>query len=71
MSAVHRLLAALLASIALAGCGGDSEPPAPPQEAKETVFDDMLDAKEKARAVEDTTLQHKEDIDRALEESSR
>ena len=69
MSAAHRLLAALLVSAALTACGGESEP----KEAKGTVFDDMVEAKDKARAVEDTTMQHKQNMDRALDdaESSR
>jgi hypothetical protein len=63
----------LLAS--LAACGA----PAPPQdeaEAREkgrdtdqTVFDDMIETQEKARAVEGVTLGHKADLDAALEQA--
>jgi hypothetical protein len=72
MSAAHRLLAALLVSGALAACGGEGEPKEPP-DVNDTAFGDMVEAKERAQAVEDTTMQHKQDLDRALDdaESSR
>jgi hypothetical protein len=60
---------------ALAACGS----PAPPQdeaEAREkgrdtdqTVFDDMLETQDEARAVEEVTLGHKADLDAALEQA--
>lgn len=68
MSAADRLFAALLVSVALAGCGGESEPKAP-MDVKDTAFGDMAEAQERARAVEDTTLQHKQDMDRALDDA--
>jgi hypothetical protein len=72
MSAAHRLLAALLLCAALTACGGESEPKEP-MEVKDTAFGDMTGTMDRARAVEDTTMQHKQDMDRALEdaESSR
>jgi hypothetical protein len=72
MFAAHRLLAALLVAAALTACGGEREPKEP-MEVKDTVFGDMTGTMDKARAVEDTTMQHKQDVDRALEdaESSR
>ena len=36
---------------------------------EETVFDDMLQTQDRARAVEGVTLGHKQDLDRALEAS--
>lgn len=35
----------------------------------ETVFDDMIETQDKARAVEDVTLGHKKDLDAAIEQS--
>ena len=35
----------------------------------ETVFDDMIQTQDKARAVEDLTLGHKADMDAAIEKS--
>jgi hypothetical protein len=59
----------------LAACGE----PAPPQDKEEarergrdtdeTVFDDMLQTQDKARAVEDVTLGRKDDLDAALEQA--
>ena len=68
MSAAHRLLAALLVAAALTACGGKSEPKAP-MEVEDTAFGDLAKAQEKARTVEDTTMQHKQDLDRALEDA--
>lgn len=56
----------------LAACGS----PVPQDEAEarekgrdtdETVFDDMIETQDRARAVEDVTLGHKKDLDAALE----
>ena len=68
MSAARRFLVALLVSVALAACGGEREPKEP-LAAKDTAFGDMVEAQERARAVEDTTMQHKQDLDRALEDA--
>jgi hypothetical protein len=69
MTTVHRLGFALLAVMLLGGCGSSEESPssaAAPVE--ERPLDEMTRAMDKARAVEDTTLQHKQDMDRALQE---
>jgi len=60
------LVAALLL---LTACGAQDEPRPEPPPVEDTAFGDMVGTMDKARAVEDTTLQHKEDIDRALQES--
>ena len=36
----------------------------------ETVFDDMIQTQDKARAVEDVTLQHKSDMDAAIDRAA-
>jgi hypothetical protein len=66
MSAAHRLLAALLVVLGLVACGSSSDSPKEPPPVKDTAFGDMVGTMDKARAVEDTTMQHKEELDRAL-----
>jgi hypothetical protein len=73
----HRVHITLLGlSIVLLGaCSG----PAPPQDKEEarakgrdtdvTVFDDMIQTQDRARAVEDITLGRKNDLDDALEQA--
>ena len=62
-----------LAVLALAGCVlsacGSSEPPEPPP-VKDTVFGDMEATKDRARAVEDITLQQKKSLDEAIDAQS-
>jgi len=60
----------LAAMLALAACNGEIEPQATAEpEDEESVFDPMTDQIEKAKQVEDTAMQHKADIDAAIEES--
>ena len=77
MNGIARLSLTGLLMVALAGCGA---PPADEQEAEvapdpdsqraeETVFDDMIQTQDKARAVEDLTLGRKDELDRALDAS--
>ncbi len=63
-----------LVSLALAGCVGlsacgSSEPPEPPP-VKDTVFGDMEATKDRARAVEDITMQQKKSLDEAIDAQS-
>lgn len=51
----------------LVACG--SEPNPTPPAVEETVFRDMAGAVDKARAVEGTIQQHKEGLERALEQN--
>jgi hypothetical protein len=67
---------ALVAIIALAGCSSPSTEQPDEEEARalgrdtdETVFDDMVQTQDKARAVEDLTLGRKDELDLALEAS--
>lgn len=72
-----RLSLAALALITVVGCSGPA-----PQSAKDeeearalgrdtdkTVFDDMIQTEDKARAVEGVTLGHKQKLDEALDAS--
>lgn len=67
MNATERSLAALLVAIAVSACGGGQEKSEAPLPVEETVFGDAAGTMEKARAVEDTTLRHKDDLDKALD----
>ena len=67
MPAARRSFVALLVSLGLAACSGESEQSQEPPPVKEKAFGDMVRTMDKARAVEDTTMQHKEDLDRALD----
>ena len=57
-----------LAALLLAACGSEQKPPEPPP-VQDTVFGDAAGAMDKARAVEGTVMQHKEDIDRTLQQN--
>lgn len=52
----------------LAACGSQEQAAAPPP-VEDTAFRDMAGAMEKARAVEGTVQEHKEALDRALQEN--
>jgi hypothetical protein len=67
MNVAERSLAALLVAMALSACSGGQEESREPLPVEETVFGDTVGAMDKARAVEDLTLQHKEDLDKALD----
>jgi hypothetical protein len=59
---------------ALLGCGGpppdaqtEAEPEPGSQEAEETVFDDMIQTQDRARAVEGVVMDRKKDLDTAID----
>lgn len=63
-----------LLALAMAGClglsaCGSSEPPEPPP-VKDTVFGDMEATKDRARAVQDVTMQQKKSLDEAIDSQS-
>ena len=66
-------LTGLVATLLL-GCGAppaDEQAEAAPepgsQEAEETVFDDMIQTEDRARAVEGVVMDHKQDLDTAID----
>jgi hypothetical protein len=61
----HRSLAAPLIVVALTACGaGQREAPAP---AEQAPLGDMVQTMDRAYGVEDTTLEHKQALDRAMD----
>lgn len=70
MTAIRRMLAAFSLVCTLSACSpSPDEQREPPPPVKGTAFGDTVATMDKARAVEDTTMQHKEDVDRALQEA--
>lgn len=74
----ERLGSMALACLLLVACGSPRQEPASFDSAPggspgagETVLDDMVGTMDRARAVEDITLQHKEALDRAMEQAER
>ena len=64
------LLSLALVASSLAACGSEQQPAERPP-VEETVFADMAGAVEKARAVEDQLEDHKQAMDRALEQNEK
>jgi hypothetical protein len=64
---IRRISAGMIAAVALAACGAHEESQQrPPPPVEDTAFGTMAGTMDKARGVEDTTLQHKEDMDQEL-----
>ena len=61
----------LLGTIAACSSKQDEQAEAPPMKVEDTAFGDMTKTMDRARSVEATTMQQKEDMDRALEASER
>ena len=61
-------IAMLLLVGSIAACSGKQEEQAevPPMKVEDTAFGDMTQTLERAKAVEGTTMRHKEDVDKAL-----
>jgi hypothetical protein len=71
--AARLTLSALLLAM-LAACGAPApqdkeEARAKGRDTDETVFDDMIQTQDKARAVDDLSMQHKADLDAAIDAS--
>jgi PBP1b-binding outer membrane lipoprotein LpoB len=64
MTTLRYLLTAVLF---LSGCSDSTEPAVTETPEEQGVFDPMTDQLEKAKKVEAAAMQHKDDIDRALE----
>jgi hypothetical protein len=75
-AAAVRLSLATLALLTVVGCSGPAREPQDEEEARalgrdtdRTVFDDTIQTQDRARAVEQVTLGHKQKLDEALEAS--
>lgn len=66
-SAQSFMVVALASSVLVVACGSEQKPTPPPVE--DTAFRDMAGAMDKARAVEDTMKEHKEALDRTLQQN--
>jgi hypothetical protein len=58
---------ALMLSVIAACSGPQDEQGKAPMKVEDTAFGDMTQTMDRAKAVEQTTLQHKADVDKALE----
>ena len=72
MHKIRSLLAVPAALLILVGCGESADAPEPtPPPVEDTAFGEMAGTMDKARAIEDTTMQHKEELDRQLDEMAQ
>lgn len=63
----HRSLAALVVAVALTACGaGEQQEAREPPPVEDTVFGDAVATMDKARAVQDTMNERKEELDEAM-----
>lgn len=76
IKAYARISLAAVALLSVIACSAPAPEPQDEEEARalgrdtdETVFDDMIQTQDKARAVEDLTLGRKDDLDQALDAS--
>jgi hypothetical protein len=69
MTTIRRVCSVVCACLLAAACGGTGEEEQrQPPPVEDTAFGDAVGTMDRARAVEDTTLQHKQDLDRAIDE---
>lgn len=61
----------LLIAVLVLGACAQSEGERTPPPIEDTAFGDMTQTMDKARAVEDLTMQHKEELDRRLQDSEQ
>jgi hypothetical protein len=69
MTITRPLMLWIASAVILAGCGAGTESARPPPPVEDTVVGDMVGTMDKARGVEATTMQHKEELDRSLQEA--
>lgn len=58
----------LLMVLGLCGCGSESADEVVSETEEDTVFDDQIEAIDKAKAVEDMVMDRKKQLDEAVEE---
>lgn len=67
----HRSLAALFVAAALTACGAGREEAREPPPVEDTVFGDMVGTMDKARGVQDSMQEQKEQRDREIDSAER
>jgi hypothetical protein len=72
MHKTRSLFAVSAALLILVGCGETVDAPEPtPPPVEDTAFGEMVGTMDKARAIEDTTMRHKEELDRQLDDAAQ
>lgn len=70
MTTIQRVCSTLLVSALLAACGSaDDQPRQEPPPVQDTAFGDLAGTTDKARNVENVTMEHKQELDRTLEQN--
>ena len=64
-------LLCVLAGLAVCGNQAEEENKKEPMKLEDTAFGEMTSTMDRARSVETTTMQHKEELDRALEQDGQ
>lgn len=62
-----KILNLIVFCLMLPACGNESADEAATHEDEETVFDPLIESVDKAKGVEDTVMQQKEDMDEAMQ----
>jgi hypothetical protein len=57
----------LLAALFVTACGSSTDSKSEPPPVKETVFGDMVGTMDRAKGVQDTVMQGKQNVDQAVE----
>jgi rRNA maturation protein Nop10 len=72
MRTIHKACSVAILAMMCAACGSgkDAEEPKP-MDPKDTFAGDQIRAKERAESVEATTMEHKAEMDRALDEAGQ
>ena len=63
-----RILTLIMFCLTLSACGNEPADDAASKEDEETVFDPLIESVDKAKGVEDTVMQQKEDMDEAMQQ---
>ena len=63
-----KILTLIVFCLMLPGCGNEPADESATHEDEETVFDPLIESVDKAKGVEDTVMQQKEDMDEAMRE---
>jgi hypothetical protein len=61
-----KILSLIVFGLMLSACGNEPADDAASKDDEEQVFDPLIESVEKAKGVEDTVLQQKEDMDEAM-----